>query len=339
MVSESARKRLQGSPAFRKYLRLVRHRSRRYAGTRGLFSSTPKSRNWTWDPRWPESLFLASVSMPISRISTSTIPAVLNEVLVRHALLARHGRRRSSARRHSLSDRTGGNVNSENLPETHEILKKHPIRARWSMYPRTKCCLRKPISGPRTSSSILATGMNATWRSIFPLMPRMYMAIAKEDRFPITDILRQTPAILPFQLHNGPIFLRNHDELTLEMVTVRGARLSVGPLMHRRPPCSAQSRHQTEACAAAATRPATDRADERPSAVYAWHAGDLLWRRDRHGRQRTSSATGTACRTPMQWTEDRNAGFSRADPGQAWCCRRSWIRSMASQAVNVEAQA
>ena len=83
----------------------------------------------------------------------------------------------------------------------------------------------------------------------FPLMPRMYMAIAQEDRFPITDILRQTPEI-PANCQ-WAIFLRNHDELTLEMVTDQRARLSLVDL-RRRPPRAHQSRHPPPPGAAAA---------------------------------------------------------------------------------------
>ena len=84
----------------------------------------------------------------------------------------------------------------------------------------------------------------------FPLMPRMYMALAQEDRHPITDIMRQTPEIPdPCQ---WAIFLRNHDELTLEMVTDRGARLPLAHLCHG-PPRPHQSRHPPPARAAAWT--------------------------------------------------------------------------------------
>ncbi len=115
----------------------------------------------------------------------------------------------------------------------------------------------------------------------FPLMPRMYMAIAREDRFPITDILRQTPDIP--EACQWAIFLRNHDELTLEMVTNserdylwetyaadRRARINLG-IRRRLSPL-------------AGARPKAHRADELPAVLHAGDAGDLLRRRDRHGR-------------------------------------------------------
>ena len=119
----------------------------------------------------------------------------------------------------------------------------------------------------------------------FPLMPRMYMAIAQEDRFPITDILRQTPDI-PDNCQ-WAIFLRNHDELTLEMVTDkerdylwntyaadRRARINLG-IRRRLAPLMERDRRRIELMNCAA-------------AVDARHAGDLLRRRDRHGRQHPS---------------------------------------------------
>ena len=119
----------------------------------------------------------------------------------------------------------------------------------------------------------------------FPLMPRMYMAIAQEDRHPITDIMRQTPEIP--EGCQWAIFLRNHDELTLEMVTDTGARLSL-VLLRRRAARAHQSRHPSPPRAAARERPAQDRAPELAAALDAGHAGALLRRRDRHGRQHLS---------------------------------------------------
>ena len=116
----------------------------------------------------------------------------------------------------------------------------------------------------------------------FPLMPRMYMAVAQEDRHPITDIMRQTPEIP--ENCQWAIFLRNHDELTLEMVTDkerdylwqtyasdRRARINLG-IRRRLAPLLAE-------------RPAQDRASELAADVDAGHADRLLRRRDRHGRQ------------------------------------------------------
>ncbi len=144
----------------------------------------------------------------------------------------------------------------------------------------------------------------------FPLMPRMYMALAQEDRHPITDILRQTPEIPdPCQ---WALFLRNHDELTLEMVTDderdylwrtyatdSRARLNLG-IRRRLAPLLENDRRKIELLnALLLSMPGT------PVLYYGDELGmgDNYYLGDRDG-----------VRTPMQWSADRNGGFSRADP-------------------------
>jgi hypothetical protein len=144
----------------------------------------------------------------------------------------------------------------------------------------------------------------------FPLMPRMYMAIAREDRFPITDIMRQTPAIP--ENCQWAIFLRNHDELTLEMVSDserdylwqtyaadRRARLNLG-IRRRLAPLLERDRRRFELMnSLLLSMPGT------PVIYYGDEIGmgDNIHLGDRNG-----------VRTPMQWSPDRNGGFSRADP-------------------------
>lgn len=144
----------------------------------------------------------------------------------------------------------------------------------------------------------------------FPLMPRMYMALAMEDRFPITDILRQTPEI-PANCQ-WAIFLRNHDELTLEMVTDRErdylwnyyaedrrARINLG-IRRRLAPLLQRDRRRIELLTSLLlSMPGT------PTLYYGDELGmgDNIYLGDRDG-----------VRTPMQWSPDRNGGFSRADP-------------------------
>ena len=144
----------------------------------------------------------------------------------------------------------------------------------------------------------------------FPLMPRMYMALAREDRFPITDIMRQTPQI-PDNCQ-WAIFLRNHDELTLEMVTDserdylwetyagdRRARLNLG-IRRRLAPLLERDRRRIELMNyLLLSMPGT------PVIYYGDEIGmgDNIHLGDRDG-----------VRTPMQWSPDRNGGFSRADP-------------------------
>ena len=168
----------------------------------------------------------------------------------------------------------------------------------------------------------------------FPLMPRMYMAIAQEDRFPITDILRQTPEIP--DACQWAIFLRNHDELTLEMVTDaerdylwetyaadRRARLNLG-IRRRLAPLLEHDRRRIELMnALLLSMPGT------PVIYYGDEIGmgDNIFLGDRDG-----------VRTPMQWSFDRNGGFSRADPARL-VLPPIMDPVYGYQAVNVEAQA
>ena len=148
----------------------------------------------------------------------------------------------------------------------------------------------------------------------FPLMPRIYMAIAQEDRFPITDILRQTPDI-PANCQ-WAMFLRNHDELTLEMVTDverdylwstyandPRARINLG-IRRRLAPLMDNDRRKIELMnSLLLSFPGT------PIIYYGDEIGmgDNIYLGDRNG-----------VRTPMQWTPDRNGGFSRADPARLY---------------------
>ena len=141
---------------------------------------------------------------------------------VRHALLARHRRGRAAAGRGALPVEREGTSN-ENLPETHAIIRK--IRAHLDARYPGRMLLAEANMWPEDAQQyfgIDGAGRGRQGRGMphglpLPLMPRMYMAIAREDRFPITDIMRQTPEV-PVDCQ-WAIFLRNHDELTLEMVT------------------------------------------------------------------------------------------------------------------------
>jgi maltose alpha-D-glucosyltransferase/alpha-amylase len=167
----------------------------------------------------------------------------------------------------------------------------------------------------------------------FPLMPRMYMAIGREDRFPITDIMRQTPPI-PDNCQ-WAVFLRNHDELTLEMVTDserdylwdtyaadRRARLNLG-IRRRLSPLLERDRRRIELMKSLLlSMPGT------PVLYYGDEIGmgDNIYLGDRDG-----------VRTPMQWSPDRNGGFSRADPA-ALVLPAIMDPLYGYEAINVEAQ-
>ena len=180
-----------------------------------------------------------------------------------------------------LCEREG--TNNENLPETHAIIKK--IRAELDAYAPGKLLLAEANQWPEDVSAYFGDGDECHMAYHFPLMPRIYMAIAQEDRFPIADILRQTPDI-PGELPVGAVpaqprraHARNGDR--------RRARLSVVDLRHRSARAH-QSRHPPPPRAADGQRPAQDRADELAADVAARHADHLLRRRDRHGRQHLS---------------------------------------------------
>ena len=180
-----------------------------------------------------------------------------------------------------LVEREG--TNCENLPETHAVLKR--IRAEIDAHFADRMLLAEANQWPEDTYPYFGDGDECHMAFHFPLMPRMYMAIAQEDRNPITDIMRQTPEIP--ESCQWAIFLRNHDELTLEMVTQNEREYLWNTYAADRADAD-QSRHPPAPGAAARQRPAQDRADERAAAVDARHAGDLLRRRDRHGRQHLS---------------------------------------------------
>ncbi len=229
-----------------------------------------------------------------------------------------------------LVEREG--TDCENLPETHAIIKR--IRAALDRAGPGCMLLAEANQWPEDVKEYFGAGDECHMAFHFPLMPRMYMAIAQEDRFPITDILRQTPEIP--DACQWAIFLRNHDELTLEMVTDaerdylwetyaadRRARLNLG-IRRRLAPLLERDRRLIELMnALLLSMPGT------PVIYYGDEIGmgDNIFLGDRDG-----------VRTPMQWSFDRNGGFSRADPARL-VLPPIMDPVYGYQAVNVEAQA
>ncbi|WP_244829150.1 maltose alpha-D-glucosyltransferase [Caballeronia sp. TF1N1] len=207
-----------------------------------------------------------------------------------------------------LVEREG--TNNENLPETHQILKK--IRATIDAEYPNRMLLAEANQWPEDVKEYFGDEDECHMAFHFPLMPRIYMSIASEDRFPITDIMRQTPDL--GVTNQWAIFLRNHDELTLEMVTDserdylwntyasdRRARLNLG-IRRRLAPLMERDRRRIELInSLLLSMPGT------PVIYYGDELGmgDNIHLGDRDG-----------VRTPMQWSSDRNGGFSRADPEQ-----------------------
>lgn len=205
-----------------------------------------------------------------------------------------------------LFEREG--TNGENLPETHAFLKK--LRKHIDeKYPGT-LLLAEANMWPEDSASYFGDGDECHMNYHFPIMPRMFMALQTEDRYPITDIFDQTPEI-PANCQ-WAIFLRNHDELTLEMVTDEErdymyrvyvkdpkAKINLG-IRHRLAPLMANNRKKIELLNyllfSLKGTPVIYYGDE-------IGMGDNFYLGDRDG-----------VRTPMQWTSDRNAGFSEANP-------------------------
>ncbi len=302
--------------------------NRGYADARIIFTDTEKS-NWSFDPVAGAYFWHRFYShQPDLNFNN---PRVLLSVLgaMRFWLdLGVDGFRLDAVP--YLLEREG--TDCENLPETHAIIKR--IRAALDRAAPGCMLLAEANQWPEDVKEYFGAGDECHMAFHFPLMPRMYMAIAQEDRFPITDILRQTPEIP--DVCQWAIFLRNHDELTLEMVTDaerdylwetyaadRRARLNLG-IRRRLAPLLERDRRLIELMnALLLSMPGT------PVIYYGDEIGmgDNIFLGDRDG-----------VRTPMQWSFDRNGGFSRADPARL-VLPPIMDPVYGYQAVNVEAQA
>jgi maltose alpha-D-glucosyltransferase / alpha-amylase len=199
-------------------------------------------------------------------------------------------------------------TNCENLPATHAFLKK--LRAHIDLRFKNRMLLAEANQWPEDAAAYFGQGDECHMNFHFPLMPRMFMAVHMEDRLPITDIFAQTPAVDPSC--QWALFLRNHDELTLEMVTDEerdymyrayarqsDMRINLG-IRRRLAPLVANSRRKMELLNGLLfSLPGT------PVLYYGDEIGmgDNVYLGDRNG-----------VRTPMQWNMDRNAGFSMANP-------------------------
>jgi maltose alpha-D-glucosyltransferase/alpha-amylase len=299
----------------------------KYLETRVIFLDTETS-NWTWDPEAGAFFWHRFYShQPDLNFDN---PRVMEEVLkIMHFWLEMgvDGLRLDAIP--YLVERDG--TNNENLPETHEVLKR--IRAELDAHYPDRMLIAEANQWPEDTRPYFGDGDECHMGFHFPLMPRMYMALAQEDRHPVTDILRQTPDI-PTNCQ-WAIFLRNHDELTLEMVTDRErdymwslyasdrrARINLG-IRRRLAPLLDNDRRKIELLnGLLLSMPGT------PVVYYGDEIGmgDNYFLGDRDG-----------VRTPMQWSADRNGGFSRANPQQLYLPA---IQDpvYGYEAVNVEAQ-
>ncbi len=298
-----------------------------YKDARIIFTDTEKS-NWTWDETAKQFYWHRFFShQPDLNFDN---PIVIDEVVkaMRFWLDMGVDALRMDAIPY-LVERDG--TSCENLPETHVAIKK--IRAAIDAEYSNRLILAEANQWPADVRPYFGDGDECHMAFHFPLMPRIYMALRQEDRLPITDIMAQTPAI-PENCQWG-LFLRNHDELTLEMVTNDERdymylaysadprmRINVG-IRRRLAPLLDNNRGRIELLNSLLfSFPGT------PILYYGDEIGmgDNIYLGDRNG-----------VRTPMQWTSDRNAGFSRAVPARLYApviMDPIW----GYQAVNVEGQ-
>ncbi len=275
-----------------------------YSEARVIFRDFEDS-NWTWDPiarAWYWHRFYSH--QPDLNFDNPQVVKAMIEALDFWLDLGVDGVRLDAIP--YLYEREG--TNCENLQDTHEMLRR--IRKHVDEHYADRMLLAEANQWPEDAVAYFGRGDECHMAFHFPVMPRLFMALHMEDRFPIVDVLEQTPAI-PAACQ-WALFLRNHDELTLEMVTDeerdymwskyaadRRARINLG-IRRRLAPLLANSRRRIELLTSLLlSLPGT------PVLYYGDEIGmgDNVYLGDRNG-----------VRTPMQWSSDRNAGFSSANP-------------------------
>ena len=276
----------------------------KYAGTRIIFTDTETS-NWTWDAVAKAYFWHRFFShQPDLNFDNPAVLEAIFEVMRFWLDMGVDGFRLDAIP--YLIEREG--TNNENLPETHAVIKK--LRAAIDASYPNRFLLAEANQWPEDVREYFGDGDECHAAYHFPLMPRMYMAIAQEDRFPLTEIMAQTPDI-PASCQ-WAIFLRNHDELTLEMVTSRErdymystyaadprARINLG-IRRRLAPLLDND---------------TDRIKLMNSLLLSMRGSPIVYYGDELGMgDNVFIGDRNGVRTPMQWSPDRNAGFSRADP-------------------------
>jgi len=299
-----------------------------YQGTRIIFTDTETS-NWTWDPVAKQYYWHRFFShQPDLNFDN---PAVLEAIFktMRFWLdMGVDGFRLDAIP--YLVERDG--TSNENLPETHAVIKR--LRAAIDAQYKNRFLLAEANMWPEDVREYFGDGDECHMAYHFPLMPRMYMAIAQEDRHPIVEIMAQTPDIP--EGCQWAIFLRNHDELTLEMVTSKErdymynmyaadmrARINLG-IRRRLAPLMEND---------------LDRVKLMNGMLLSMPGSPIIYYGDEIGMgDNVFVGDRNGVRTPMQWSPDRNAGFSRADP------QRLYLQPIMDpmygyEALNVETQA
>jgi maltose alpha-D-glucosyltransferase/alpha-amylase len=298
-----------------------------YAGTRIIFIDTEKS-NWTYDPVAGQYYWHRFFShQPDLNFDNPAVFAAVIDVMRFWLDLGVDALRLDAIP--YLIEREG--TINENLPETHDLLKR--IRRELDARYQDRVLLAEANQWPSDVSAYFGDGDECHMCFHFPLMPRMFMGLRLEERHPIIEIMNQTPEIP--ESCQWAIFLRNHDELTLEMVTDEERdymytqyaadpqmRLNLG-IRRRLAPLVENSRPRIELLHSLLfSMPGT------PVLYYGDEIGmgDNVYLGDRNG-----------VRTPMQWNGDRNAGFSRADPARLYF-PVIMDAVYGYEAINVEAQ-
>jgi len=299
----------------------------KYKEARIIFKDTEKS-NWTWDPEANAYYWHRFFShQPDLNFDNPHVFKAVMRVMRFWLDMGVDGLRLDAVP--YLVERDG--TNCENLPGTHAILKA--MRKEMDANYKDRVFLAEANQWPIDVLPYFGNGDECHMAFHFPLMPRIFMALRQEDRHPITEILRQTPAI-PDNCQ-WAIFLRNHDELTLEMVTDEErdymyAQYATDPLMRlnlgirrRLAPLVDNSRRRLELLFSLLfSFPGT------PVLYYGdeINMGDNYYLGDRNG-----------VRTPMQWSNDRNGGFSRAEFAKLYS-PPLMDSGYSYQSTNVEAQ-
>lgn len=277
---------------------------KQYAGTRIIFTDTEKS-NWSWDELAQQYYWHRFFShQPDLNFDNPAVREAMFGVMEFWLEQGVDGFRLDAIP--YLIEREG--TSNENLRETHQVIKE--LRRRLDAKYTNKLLLAEANMWPEDVREYFGDDDECHMAYHFPLMPRMYMAIAQEDRHPVVEILQQTPDIPAAS--QWAIFLRNHDELTLEMVTHKErdymysmyaadprARLNLG-IRRRLAPLLENDRERIKLMKSLLL--------SMPGSPVLYYGdeigmGDNIFLGDRDG-----------VRTPMQWSNDRNGGFSRADP-------------------------
>src|SRR6056297_531538 len=268
-----------------------------------------ESSNWTWDPEAGAYYWHRFYShQPDLNFDNPRVKKEILKVLDFWFAMGVDGLRLDAVP--YLFEREG--TNCENLPETHSFLKE--LREHVESTFREKMLLAEANQWPEDAVSYFGDGDECHMAFNFPIMPRIFMSMRMEDRFPLIDMVEQTPSIP--EKCQWAIFLRNHDELTLEMVSDEErdymyrvyardtrARINLG-IRRRLAPLLEKNRRKLELINfLLLCLPGT------PIVYYGDEIGmgDNYFLGDRDG-----------VRTPMQWSPDRNAGFSKANPQQLY---------------------